>query len=76
MGKITNSGKNTIAIEEQILLDNYRVLDDRGKQELQLTAYLHLERICNEYLASQKERQQPDEAKQNSNIIHFRAPTV
>ena len=58
-------------------MDNYIVLDKRGKHDVQLAAYLHLERVCNEYLVSQKERQQPDEeAKQKSNIIHFRSPTV
>ncbi len=78
MGKITNSEKNTITIDEQELLDNYRVLDKWGKHEVQeMIAYQQFKRVRNEYFASQKERQQPDEeAKQKSNIIRFRDLTV
>lgn len=75
MKTVTNFEKITITVDEQELLDNYRVLDKRGKHEVQLTTYLHLERVRNEYFASQK-KQQTDRAKQDSNIIRFRTSTV
>lgn len=76
MRTVTNFDKNTVTTEERELLENYRVLDKRGKHEVQMAAYLQLERVCDEYVASQWEERENRETKQNNNIIHFRTSTV
>lgn len=75
MRTVTNFERNTVTTEERELLDNYRVLDKRGKHEVQMAAYLQLERICNEYAASRWEERESMGQKQNNNIIHFKAST-
>lgn len=68
---------NTMTTEERELLDNYRVLDEWGKHEVQeMIIYQQFKRVCNEYNVSSQEDQGNREIKRSSNIIRFRASTV
>lgn len=71
MGTVTNFEKSIVKTDERELLDNYRMLDKRGKHEVQLAAYLQFERVCNEYFASQREMQQADGTEPGSNIVNL-----
>lgn len=65
---------NTMTTEERELLDNYRVLDEWGKHEVQeMIIYQQFKRVCNEYNASPREDQENRETKRSSNIIRFKA---
>ncbi|MDE6054837.1 MAG: hypothetical protein K2G55_14005 [Lachnospiraceae bacterium] len=77
MRTVTNFDKNTITVDEQELLENYRVLGKHEKYAVQqMIAYQQFKRVCNEYNASSQEEQGNHGTKQNSNIIHFKASTV
>lgn len=76
MKKTMDNEKCTIPVDEQELMELYRILDSRGKHEVQLTAYMQLERMCDEYVVSQAERRQNSKARQGSNIINFRTSLV
>ena len=48
MRTVTNFDRNTVTIEERELLDNYRVLDEWGKHEVQdMIAYQQFRKVCN-----------------------------
>ena len=71
MRTVTNFERTTVTIEERELLENYRVLDERGKHEVQeMITYQQFKRACS---VSSREEQG---AKQNNNIIRFRTSTV
>ena len=71
MRTVTNFERNTVTTEERELLENYRVLDEWGKHEVQeMITYQQFRRVCN---VSSCEEQG---AKQNNNIIRFRTSTV